>query len=353
MKRTILYYPKIVIPPAPWLKQAVLYWDEVASIIPGIPPEEGGDWLNPEMAFLQNEGEFRAFRPEILRSEYDAAKEFDQEFRAIVEGPEFQERLRRERGELTARIHHTKVTEILYFEFLEPRELARPGPDYAWFLFEPNTAMLFVTLLVKYLADIDEHLTVVGTDHQIYEDFSFSPLIAEPSVPCLNAFFGDILPVPRDDVPLDDIVRFKQKRRYELLRFRQYLDDIGIRLSKAESKAQVKATIIAEKENLELGVKDLAALFRDSSIATIAGSLKSLISLKSPSLVGAAAVFADRAAELDKVPLEWGLAGIAGAGSIQLATYFIGRRNERRAALRESPFSYLNHAGLEGIVSIT
>jgi len=32
--RSVLYYPTITIPPGSWLRNAVLYWDSVGSIVP-------------------------------------------------------------------------------------------------------------------------------------------------------------------------------------------------------------------------------------------------------------------------------------------------------------------------------
>ena len=34
LKNTILYYPTISIPSNQWLRHALLYWDEIGSIIP-------------------------------------------------------------------------------------------------------------------------------------------------------------------------------------------------------------------------------------------------------------------------------------------------------------------------------
>jgi hypothetical protein len=34
IKRAILYYPTITLPPGGWLRQAILYWDQVGSIVP-------------------------------------------------------------------------------------------------------------------------------------------------------------------------------------------------------------------------------------------------------------------------------------------------------------------------------
>ena len=35
MEKTILYYPTIKIRDGHWLRNAILYWDKVASVVPG------------------------------------------------------------------------------------------------------------------------------------------------------------------------------------------------------------------------------------------------------------------------------------------------------------------------------
>ena len=51
-KHSLLYYPTIQIPSGQWLKKAVLYWDEVSSIV---PQDYDGKWLiesSPDLEYL-------------------------------------------------------------------------------------------------------------------------------------------------------------------------------------------------------------------------------------------------------------------------------------------------------------
>ena len=34
VNRTILYYPTVRLPRGPWLNQAILYWDQIGTIVP-------------------------------------------------------------------------------------------------------------------------------------------------------------------------------------------------------------------------------------------------------------------------------------------------------------------------------
>ena len=81
--RTILYYPTIIIPHGNWLRQAIMFWDEVASIVP-----EGMDYLyTPEINFLHRNRIFRPIRPDtLMRSEggWEKLEEFEEELKKSV-----------------------------------------------------------------------------------------------------------------------------------------------------------------------------------------------------------------------------------------------------------------------------
>lgn len=62
MAQTILYYPKINIQDGTWLRNALLYWDEVSSIV---PYENFAD-LSPELLYLQKLGIYHAVYPQEL-----------------------------------------------------------------------------------------------------------------------------------------------------------------------------------------------------------------------------------------------------------------------------------------------
>jgi hypothetical protein len=56
MAQTILYYPTINIQDGTWLRNAILYWDEVSSIV----PYENYPDFSPELLYLQELGVYKA-----------------------------------------------------------------------------------------------------------------------------------------------------------------------------------------------------------------------------------------------------------------------------------------------------
>lgn len=80
MKRTVLYYPTISIPDGPWLRRALFYFDEVASIVPRTVfyPDQMGPLLiptSPEVDFLLRRDSFARFLRKSCTSKRDGRRQ--------------------------------------------------------------------------------------------------------------------------------------------------------------------------------------------------------------------------------------------------------------------------------------
>lgn len=359
-KRTILYYPTISIPTGPWLRQALLYWDEIGSIVPQ-RDESALIPYTPDIKYLQAEGEFRPFRPGALTRQPESLRElqaFEEEFRSTVTSASFQQLLApKHQWQLISHIHYDKVYETI-FHFLKQNGLARKK-NSEWYLFEEKTGLLYMAMLAKYLADIDIQATIPGTDRREYERLIYDAPSRSEGFLCLDARFSNALPIPRDDVPLSDILEFKRKRRTELLNFRELIGRFQCQLSQAKSRRELKEIVVRFKECTEKGINNLGALLQDAKIATTVGSLKTIINVKSPTFWAsflslivpqATKVIAHQTTKVIELPLEWTLRGLGLVGTIEVGYYLINQRNKRRATLRKSPFAYLYHAQAEGLL---
>jgi len=354
LHRCILYYPTISIPTGAWLRQSLLYWDEVGSIVPHDYSKKVLIPYSPDIQFLKNEGQFRAFIPDecIFRQGYNKTHELEQEFVEILQSPNFQSMLLpRLKRNLASRIHKDKISHVL-FHFLEQEGLAKriPNDHEGWYAFENHTALLYMAVLAKHIADGDIHSTVTGTDLQVYENLIFDTMSDSDGVACLATNLLHALPVPRDDMPLSDIVEFKYRRRNELLNFRQELDELQSDIKKCEHQADVHQVLVKFKEKSERSITDLESLLSESNIATIAGSIKTLIKLDSPALLATFGVAIGQASKITDISLSWTIAGVGVLGAVEIFTHLTDKRNEKRATLRKEPFSYLAYAKAEGIV---
>jgi hypothetical protein len=248
-KRCILYYPTISIPHGRWLKQVILYWDEIGSIVPQNYEDQNLIPYTPAVQHLKDEGLFRPIKPEnLIYQDWQKLENFEQEFRSILESEEFKKwRARRipipkslvsnDTVPTLSRIHEDKVSNSL-MHYLEEKGLAQREPNSEWYFFENNTALLYMGLLAKYLADIDINLTIPGTNFEIYEELIFSALSKSEGFACLRTNLVNTLPVPREDVPLKKIVEFKRKRQAELLRFQSEIEAYEKEIRKCQAKTR-------------------------------------------------------------------------------------------------------------------
>ena len=65
MTETILYYPTIKVTDSPWLRNAILYWDNIATIVPSIYKE---DYYTPEMGLLEETNMYKSVSPTIIEN---------------------------------------------------------------------------------------------------------------------------------------------------------------------------------------------------------------------------------------------------------------------------------------------
>ncbi|MBL7914392.1 MAG: hypothetical protein JNL49_05040 [Bacteroidia bacterium] len=360
MKRTILYYPTIDIPRKSWLRHALLYWDEVSSIVPKSYDVKILNELSPDIHYLIDEGQFRAIKPEDLVYKNDnreAFYQFRDEFIEVVQSPTFQQFIKLNNKSESkrihfdkigknriARIHNNKITESI-FHFLQEQDLAkRDKGQNDWVSFEKTTALLYMSLLAKYLADIDSEQTTIGTDYATYERFNFKRVKEKEGFPIVSFSLENVLPSPMSDVPLEKIIDFKLKRKQNLLHFKKHLSDFQIKVSKTKSQAELKEVATTFKEGLVKEVEDLKAVLGDAKIDSNLKSFKSLINLKSPTMLATAGVFIDNKLDLINLPIDLTAIGLTVIGALELTFNYIELRNKQRAKERESPFSYIYQA---------
>ena len=361
VNRTILYYPTIALPEGEWLRQALLYWDQVSSIVPMRYDMESDRNVpvipyTPDVEFLCDENVFRPTSPDDffkLEDRFDTQEQFFTELKRIVKSEGFQGHLpSNENRQFTASIHHNKVSDRV-FEWLQKKGLAkRRNEGHEWFSFEKHTGLLYMALLAKYLSDIDANHTMPGTALKTYESLIFDSPSLKEGYACLDVRYRNVLPIPRDDVPFADILDFKQrgKHRNALLHFRSELDELHSTLSKVTARNDLNQALASFKERIELGSSELAEVLHESGIETMTGCLKTLLNVKSATLWGTAGVYAGKVSKVADIPLEWAIPGLAIVGAVEVAHHLVHRNNEKRAKLRDSNFAYVYHAQEWGIL---
>jgi hypothetical protein len=311
-----------------------------------------------------DEGQFRPIQPEdliIKVDNWEIFENFQTEFKEIVSSQQFKTFISRRTYSRGYRVHSNKIQNISrvhrnktsdgIYNFLKEQGLATRNPDEEWVNFEQNTALLYMSLLAKYLADIDSQYTTIGTDYISYEKFNFRRVSENQGFPVVSFNLNNVLPTPKNNVPFEKIIDFKRKRIDNLRHFKKSLSEFQSKISNSESNAEIKENAINFQETLINGVNDLDAVLRDSRIDCTVKSLKSLISLKSPTTLTALGSVINNQIDFVNIPINLNIAGLAFMGIVEISANYIDNRNKQRAKLRESPFSYIQYAYRQGIIN--
>ena len=250
--RRILYYPNINIEDGVWLRNALLYWDQVSSIM---PVDETQYDLSPEIQYLMTTEFFKATRPEeiILSESYD---DFLDEARTkIIDYNPNSSSGRR------ARMHSSKLevdiknkiinnsklsTDII--DLLNEKEYIERSCDRNWYNIEQEISDIYMTVLAKYLADINDNVTVIGTDKSMFQNYAYSKDYSGNESNTRRNFMQYIckmLPTPYMNVSIVDLLEFKVKRKRLI-----HTKPSGSRLHKRDRDNHEHQTFQEEPQNI-------------------------------------------------------------------------------------------------------
>ncbi len=343
IKRTLLYYPTISIPDGSWIRKALLYWDEVASIVPrGVFSKEPLITLSEDMKLLKDNGVFRFINPEalILGNEMmKPASELEKEFKSIFSGSFFQNLISNNKTYKFVKIHNHKVSSFI-FNYLSQKNLAKvnSGDNHEWYLFEENTALLYMALLAKYISFVDKNVTIPGSDYSEYEKLIFDPISNEKVYNCLNIKFINALPSPREDSKLGDILDFKNKRKDELLNFRVVMDDFYDLIKDSNDYSHLKYNLLKFQEKLKKNIIGLDKLMSDSKLEKVLSISKTIINIKSPSFWSTA--LGTIVSPFTPILLFFGSL----SGLIEISHCLVKKRNVKRIKKQKNDFAYIYSA---------
>ncbi|MER5337973.1 hypothetical protein [Micromonospora sp. NPDC002717] len=330
----MLYYP-FANAPAPVLQQAILYWDDLATLV--APGWENR--LSPRMKEVQDAGLYRpleahrAFGPFEL---FEIEMELDHALRQVpldaltppAEPP---------RGEFST-LHVDKLHKSVVKELLR-RRLVYPHPDSPSRLVAAPALLNVVVSLIagRIAADINAQSGCSGpqglrphTDIKEAHRLGTDPTPGYDVTACWQVNVGPLLPVPRDDVMIGDLVRFRTKYDAERQRLMLAIDDLLHQLKQADRHPQ-DAFRLVERELTE-ATAELDAAARSTKWGWVTRPVAAFVAL--------AAGFGAAAQPDLNVPL-MALSG----GAVNVAT----TRSRRDASRGAANYTYLHRTqGLFG-----
>lgn len=342
MKRTLLYYPTIKIPDENWVRQAILYWDEVGSIVPHHFFRSIRE--NEVQAELANLGLFRPFAPE----EYvEKNKQLAIEYVGIINSGVFGEETR----DVDAAVRRNSYIYEYKFMHEVKHYLVRQGyakqVDNKVFM-DWRLGLLYMALLAKYMANDDEEaITTQSSIHPKYRDLILSTKYKSKALPSISISLNNILPVPREDVNIKKVLRFKLKHKDALDNFRKVLFENQKRFCNTEEVNEAKEIVEQFKTDITKEVNSISDTFRKEKLPFVLGLFENILKVETPAVITA---FIPTVNPSVTIPVPLIIAGAAIGGAITVTKYLLDKHNERQKQLADNSFSYIYHAQQEGII---
>lgn len=355
MAQSILYYPTIDIPDGPWLRNALLYWDKISSIV----PYRNYSDLSPELQYLRRCGIYEPIFPQDIFT-FEYALEFEKTIISRLERHSrgrktFEESkrlgsavIRRKKmyaPALCELIHYRKISSRL-FEYLSKNNFISVEDTYGdWIEIDAYTASIYMRTLAEYAVKCHKKDIILGTDcvkHQV--DF-YTRTSPRKNSSCLSISLNDCLPQPSMDVGYEALLDFKQSHTQELAELRNKLRDFEMALSTCSEPEEIRFQTERFRESWQLSLMQTEKMFTRERVAFSLGTLTALIS--APSIAESLKNFIPPASKIPVVSA----ALLGGAAAIGVGYQFVNYRNRVNEQRSSAGFSYLLKASKAGIIS--
>lgn len=319
---TALYFPYMRVPETPWFSQVLLYWDEVAVIVPS-----GATNLSPFMRGLQDVEMLKLINPDSDFPELSSAIFADGFFQILGN------RTGGARTKCTSPIHTGKMTWSIFSE-LAKRGLA--VLDHFGYRVEANTADLYMAYLASVMSGLRASMLPVTDRRASMATFDSSNRPLEVRLAALRyVVVTEALPTPRGQVAPSELRSFKDQNADKLRRCRHHLDGVLAELADIEDAEMKRVRLLSASSAI---ADDVATLQEEMDRRRWPGVVLGGFGAIAGAVLGAAA-----AAAAGGSALAMGLgasAGIAQAGAAAYATW------EQMSAQKVDPRAPMAYAAL-------
>jgi len=333
-----LYYPYIEIQDIGLLKTAALYWDKIQTIF---PYDKGTNYnfenfSNPK---IYKEAESAGF--------YERRLVYAHESLLKIVGSEFLNAIQKEsviikeigyRKGCTERI----TTKPLNIEKMHPEhleELNRKLRDVGFYSFFDGECIHIPSFLVDaYMSWLASTISQADGSVPLADELLWQNIMLEPNLASCQERIADQAKIANmslqtisihHDVPLDAVIKFRDKHRDELINFRRSIRKlskqigIGLNTSKKQEQLQeiIRDEVLPSKQEIEAKLTEGDIAFGFSALDITQATAMGMIASRGENL----------------------LAGV-GAGLISLTISFVQSLREDRNIIREHPLGYLYRA---------
>jgi len=288
-EKTILYYPSIKLEDGPWLRNAILYWDKVATIVPGQNYALNG---NVEMEYLQENEVYQPIYPIELEENRELCDNLCLEVREKLSGRREYLSRRGKKQEKRNLIHEEKLaieegsmlhlakTPNTILDYLMDEGIVKRNGDGPWLNIRNADAHIYMSILAKYLARLHDNMEI-GTDrtNKFYNPYIIPKRNEDVERQFfLNVALQEILPTPNiQAVPLQDILEFKNEHKKELYQFRKKLEKFQRELKKCNDVQALREEIEIFRDEINKEMYEFDKILYGDIKGKVMSSVKMLL----------------------------------------------------------------------------
>ena len=347
MAQTILYYPTINIQDGAWLRSAILYWDELSSIV----PFENYMDFSPELLYLKELGVYKAIYPQEL-----FCSEFSKDFCDCIV-----KRISAYSCSSNHRIHkecmsiHKKIYSPELYELIHHRKLPQQIADYfrnerfvndctgGWMEIDSKIAQIYMRTLAEYSIKCSDKDIVLGTDSVQHnrEIYGFSCRREDLQSQCCRINIENCMPQPSMDVSIEDILDFKNRRKDELNAFRSKNRELETNIYNADSREAIRHYETQFTEEWQQCSRDFYKVLKDSRIKFLLSGFVSLVGMPFVGKQLSSCIGRDITSAIQ-----------TGTQLVNIGISYFDYKNKISPAKSEGGFSYIIKANRDGMVHI-
>ncbi len=271
MGNTILYYPTIKIEDGMWLRNALLYWDNVASIVPN---EEYEEQNSIEVEYLKSAGIYKPVYPQELLDNSRANDAFYKQIKSYIRTYNL---IKNNKYDIkqpvpAMMISRSKMNEDLCEHMLK-NEIAIEANDEEWLAMDKRFARRYMSILARYLSSLHEDMEI-GTDiESVFLNpyaYSFSSSgrsyqgVEEKMY--LDMVIQNVLPVPNMDVSLQEVIDFKMEHQDKLRCFRHRLEKFQFDLQLCRDTELISTRVRMFQREIDEDLQKIEELMKSRKI---------------------------------------------------------------------------------------
>lgn len=263
MENNLLYFPYINVPNDSWTTKSILYWDQVAAIVPESYRNNPNDF-EQNMLGLVREGLIQQIFP---RDYVERIPNFDDAFIELTDAANFdlgQRQVDFQNGNVS-RLNVQKFGDRLLRRLVRMRIAEQY--DWQWYYVESRTARLFMMYLATLISQVGNYTP--ATDKVRNIDFSIQQ--RGPSY-YMNRTRGkllnDLMPYPINPDPVK-LQKFKRSHRKQLISFRNLLEQTIIEITAINSQEQREALYELKLSEINDRKEELYSKLTESKVGQI------------------------------------------------------------------------------------